>query len=342
MTSKRRLFALPLLVALCWLTAASVDDRILMGEDSHQYAWSSGWGASPEGEYGNTHGCVAVDSAGRIWFNTDTEKALVVLNRDGSLHKSFGKEFAGGLHGMTIRTEGKEEFVYLAHTGRQEVIKATTDGEVVWKIGIPTESGHYPDPSRYRPTDVSVAPDGSVFVADGYGSSWVHKFDSEGKYLLSIGGPGKEPGKFQTPHGIYVDDRGEETVLLVADRQNGRLQVFDLDGNFKRVVDGMLRLPCNVVPNGKDLIIPDLKGRVTVLNEKYELICQLGDNPDPSLRAKHGAARAEWKDGLFTAPHGAAADKEGNIYVVDWNFLGRISRLERLPVASPEVKPEDG
>jgi len=338
----RRLLALPLLVALSWLTAASVDDRILMGAESHRYAWSSGWGASQEGEYGNTHGCVAVDSAGRIWFNTDTEKALIVLNRDGSVHKAFGKEFAGGLHGMTIRTEGEEEYVYLAHTSRQEVIKATMDGEVVWKIGIPTESGHYPDPNRYRPTDVSVAPDGSVFVADGYGSSWVHKFSSEGKYLLSIGGPGTEPGKFRTPHGLFVDDRGEEPVLLVADRENGRMQVFDLDGNHKQVVKGMLRRPCNVVPSGKDLVIPDLAGRVTILNEKYELICQLGDQPEPGLRANNGVARDKWADGNFTAPHGAAADTEGNIYVVDWNFLGRITRLERLPEERSEREAEDG
>ena len=334
----RRLLALPLLVAASWLTAASVDDRILMGADSHRYAWSTGWGASADGEFGNTHGCVAIDSEGRIWFNTDTEEALVVLNRDGTLHKAFGKEFAGGLHGMTIRAEGEEEFLYLAHTGRQEVIKATTAGEVVWKIGIPTESGHYPDPKRYRPTDVSVAPDGSVFVADGYGSSWVHKFTSEGEYVLSFGGYGTEPGQFRTPHGLYVDGRGEEPVVIVADRENGRVQVFDLEGKHLAVVKGMLRRPCNVVPSGEDLVIPDLAGRVTVLNKDYELICHLGDQPEPGLRANNGVGREKWKDGHFTAPHGAAADSEGHVYVMDWNFLGRMTRLERLPNEEPEGK----
>ena len=96
-----------------------------------------------------------------------------------------------------------------------------------------------------------------------------------------------------------------------------------------------IRIFSAYVPNGKDLIIPDLKGRVTVLNEKYELICQLGDNPNPALRAKHGATRGEWADGYFTAPHGAAADADGNVYVVDWNYLGRITRLERIPSEEP-------
>ena len=338
MTIKRRLLALPLLLALCWLTGASLDDKILMGEDSHRYAWSSGWGASSDGEYGNTHGCVAVDSAGRIWFNTDTERALVVLNRDGSLHKAFGKDFAGGLHGMSIHKEEKEEFLYLAHTGRQEVIKATTEGEVVWTIGIPTESGHYPDPNRYRPTDVSVAPDGSVFIADGYGSSWVHKYTGDGEYVLSFGGYGTEPGQFRTPHGLYVDDRGDEAVVIVADRENARVQVFDLDGKHKAVIKGMLRRPCNVAPSGEDLVIPDLAGRVTVLSKDYELICHLGDQPDTALRANNGVRREQWKDGHFTAPHGAAADPEGHVYVMDWNFLGRMTRLERLANEEPAEK----
>jgi hypothetical protein len=339
----RRIYALPLLVGLSWLAAASVDDRILMGADSHRYAWSSGWGASPEGEHGNTHGCVAVDEDGRIWFNTDTQSALIVLERDGTIAKKFGKEFAGGLHGMTLHKEGDEEFLYLAHTQRQQVIKATTDGEVIWTIGVPTESGHYPNPARYKPTDVSVASDGSVFIADGYGSSWVHKYTSEGEYVLSIGGPGKEPGKFRTPHGLYVDERGEEPRLLVADRENGRLQVFDLDGNFQRAIEGILRRPCNVAPSGdEDIVIPDLAGRVTVLDKDLKLICHLGDQPDPGLRAKNGVSRDKWSDGQFLSPHGAATDADGNIYVLDWNYLGRITRLERMPEERPEGEAKDG
>ena len=338
MKTQRRLFALPLILAASWLSAASVDDRILMGAEPHRYVWSEGWGACEEGEYGNTHGCVAVDSEGRIWFNTDTERSLVVLNRDGSLHKAFGKEFAGGLHGMSIRSEGGEEFLYLAHTGRQEVVKATTEGEVIWKIGIPTESGHYPDPNRYRPTDVSVAPDGSVFVADGYGSSFVHKFTSEGEYVLSFGGYGTEPGQFRTPHGLFVDGRGDEPVVIVADRENGRIQVFDLDGKHLKVVEGMLRRPCNVTASGEDLVIPDLAGRVTVLNKDFELVCHLGDQPEPGLRANNGVKREQWKDGHFTAPHGAAADSKGHVYVMDWNFLGRMTRLERLPLKESQER----
>ena len=205
--------------------AAADAAPVELGHGRHTYRWIAGFATLPDGsELGNTHGCVAVDSRGRIYFNTDTPRSICVFEADGSFVKAWGEDFAGGLHGMTLVREGDQEFLYLAHTGRHEVLKATLDGDVVWTLGVPEEAGIYEQPGQYRPTDVVVAPDGTIFVADGYGMSWVHQFDADRRYVRSFGGKGTEPGKMRTPHGLMIDTRGAEPRLIVADRENGRLQ----------------------------------------------------------------------------------------------------------------------
>ena len=313
--------------------AALAQDPVRIGVGDHTYEWVAGFGARPDGsDLGNTHGQIAVDREGRIYFNTDTKDAVMVYSPAGELLSTWGTEFAGGMHGMSLVTEGDQQFIYCAHTGRHEVVKCTLEGEVVWRLGYPAESGVYKDAREYKPTDVAVTPDGRVYVADGYGKSWVHQFDADRKYVRSWGGNGTEPGQFRTPHGITLDMRGREPRLVVADRENGRLQVFDLDGGLRAVVTGLFRRPCSsyVHPDGKHLVVPDLAGRVTLLDERNELVCQLGDQPEAGLRANNGVGKDKWQDGVFLAPHGAAFDRNGDLYVLDWNRHGRVSRLRRV------------
>ena len=303
---------------------------VVVGEGEHRYLWVPGWAELPEGmTLGNTHGCMAVDGAGRIYANTDSEHAVVVFEADGSFVTSWGAELAGGLHGMVWRKEGEKEFLYLAHTGRHQVLKTTLDGEVVQSFPWPEESGHYESATQYRPTGVAVAPSGDVYVVDGYGKGWLHRFRSDGSYVASWGGPGEEPGRFRTPHGIWLDARGAEPALIVADRENHRLQVFDLEGELLRVIDGDLRRPCTVFEHGGHLAVADLAGRVTILDENDEFLVHLGDNPDPDKRANNGVRPESWADGEFLAPHGVAWDARGDLYVLDWNFQGRLSKLAR-------------
>lgn len=306
------------------------EDQVL-GSGEHRYRWVKDWARLPEGtDFGNTHGGIVCDSRGRIYVNTDTERAILVFEPDGSLVRSFGAEWKNGLHGMQLVREGEEEYLLIAHTQLGQVARLSLEGEVAWRIEWPEESGLYGSAQEFRPTSVARAPGGRIFVADGYGKSWIHAYDAERKYLFSFGGPGREPGQLTTPHGIWVDTRGEEPVLLVADRENLRVQSFDLDGKHLGVLEVELRRPCTVFERDGALVIAELAGRVSVLDAENRLVTRLGDQPDPELRARNEVPRERWTDGLFLSPHSAAWDQKGDLYVMDWNYVGRVSKLEHL------------
>jgi hypothetical protein len=201
---------------------------------------------------------------------------------------------------------------------------------VLTTIPYPKASGIYAKEAEFNPTAVAVAPNGELFVADGYGKSWVHQFDRDGNWVRAFGGPGSEPGKLNCPHGLWLDRRGKEPVLLVADRENHRLQRFDLQGRFLSVVAVELRRPCGMHEAGGELVIADLAGRVTLLDRDDRLLAHLGDNPDPKLRAQNGVPRERWRDGEFISPHSARVAQDGDLYVMDWLALGRVTRLRRV------------
>jgi hypothetical protein len=209
-------------------------------------------------------------------------------------------------------------------------MKVTMFGDVVWSVGYPEESGLYDNDEKFRPTSVVVLPDGSFWVADGYGKSYIHIYDRYRHYIRSIGGKGEDADKMNTPHGLWLDTRKSTPTVVAADRENHRLKVFDLEGALIKIVEGDLRRPCNMYQHGSDLVVADLAGRVSIFDQDYRLITHLGDNPDPDKRAKNGIPKEEWVDGLFISPHSAAWDSKGDLYVMDWLALGRISKLERI------------
>jgi hypothetical protein len=326
-----RLGLLAALGAGCMLAArAPRTDEVTLGTGDHTYTWSNAWSAAAAATpLGNTHGCVLVDARGRVLVNTDTADAVVIFSPEGERLGGWGKELAGGLHGMALVKEGEREFLYAAHTGRHEALKLTLEGEIVWSVGWPQASGHYGSADEYLPTSVAVRADGGFYVADGYGKSWIHQYDAGRNYVRSFGGPGHEPGKLSTPHGLWIDTRGAQPVLLVADRENGRLQRFDLEGRFLDVAAAGLERPCHVHQRGDELAVPELAGGVVILGADDRVIVRLGQNPDPARRAQNGVPASDWAPGEFLSPHCASFDAEGNLYVLDWNALGRISKLVR-------------
>lgn len=300
---------------------------VVTGAGSLAYQTVPGWGAVPDTvKIGPTHGGVVVDKEGHIYVSSDGNEGIFVFKPDGTLAKKIAPEFSG-IHGMMIHGENGREYIYAAHLRSKQVVKLDLDGKALLQIPYPKEANAYPDGNGYAPTGVTVAPDGSIFVADGYGKSLIHKFDAAGKWIKTFGGKGNTDGKFETCHGIALDTRGEKPLLLVCDRENRRLVHMDLDGNFVAVITKDLRRPCAVSILGDHVAIAELEARVTILDKSNQPVGHLGDNPDKSQWAKFPSPQSEWKDGIFTAPHGLSYDKDGNLYVQDWNQTGRITKL---------------
>jgi hypothetical protein len=304
-----------------------------VGSGAHTYDWQRGWFKLPADiELGNTHGNIAFDAAGRVYINSDNDRAVMIFGKDGSFAGSIGQDLGGGAHGMCIASEGGEEFVWLAHARRREIIKCTLSGTVKLTISWPEASKRYANMEEYVPTAVAIGPAGQVFVADGYGRSWLHEFDASGAYVKTFGGPGRLPSQFACPHGLGIDSRGEEPLLVVCDRENHRLQRFDMQARLVDIIEGDLRRPCTVQQRGDELLVADLAGRVTILGKDNKVVAHLCDQPDEAKRAQNGIPREQWMEGEFISPHCAQWDAAGNLYVMDWLAQGRLTRLERVAV----------
>ena len=186
----------------------------------------------------------------------------------------------------------------------------------------------------YKPTNVAFAKDGGFYVADGYGSHFIHQYDKDAKWVRTWGGFGKEAGKMNTPHGIWLDDRpGRKQSLVVADRANARLQYFTLDGKHIGFVNDVL-FPAHFDIRGEVLMVPDLHARVSLFDKDNKPIIHLGDDAEWRKKVLDGFKvrnkPEEWPAGKFVHPHDACFDKDGNIFVVEWVQTGRVTLLRRV------------
>jgi len=327
-------------------TILGADDKAesklpVLGVDGNRFEAIHNWGELPSHiVWGETHG-VAVDRAGLIYVKhrSDAKEpmdSIVVFDPSGKFVRSFGKEYHHGGHGIDIRLEGDQEFLYLCDVFNRQVAKATLTGEQLWKMQYPEEAGVYKDIKQFNPTNVAFGPDGGFYVADGYGSNYIHQYDKDAKWIRTWGGGGTENGKMRTPHGIWLDNRpGREPALVVADRANARLQYFTLDGNFIEIVEGV-SFPAHFDIRGSELLVPDLHARVTILDKDNKVVTHLGydqawtdqvlDGGKLSMRGKP----EKWQAGKFIHPHDACYDKDGNIFVVEWVPTGRVTLLKKV------------
>lgn len=303
----------------------------LLGSGSHRYEWIGDWAKLPDGiRTGYTHG-VVIDSQGRVIVHNQSKDAVLFFDRDGNYLKSWGPDFAAGAHGLYLSVEDGTEFLYLADNARHAVFKTTLDGDLVWTREAPDCPDIYQSADQYTPTDVAVSPEGRVYVGDGYGKPYVHVYSTGGEYIKSFGGPGAGAGELNCPHGVWVDTRGPDPVLLVADRANHRVQIFDLDGNHLSFVTDDQNMPCCFFQHGDEIVIPDLFGRVTILDKDNRLIVHLGSNDQVWTRPGYpNLPHEERVPGKFISPHAAAVDKNGDLYVVEWVSDGRITKLAKV------------
>lgn len=311
----------------------SATTPIILGSGSHKYECLHDWITPPTGMiFGDTHG-VAEDSKGHLYIahtvNGASQSSDTICEYDpnGKFIKSWGSQFKGGAHGLDLRKEGDQEFLYHCDVAHRKFTKTTLDGVVVFELEAPKESEKYKNGEPFIPTNVAFSPNGDFYLADGYGSSWIHQFKIDGTYVRTFGGAGTEPGKVRTPHGVWLDARGANPVLAVADRGNRRIQYFDLDGkHIKFCTDGM-RQPCHFSIRNDEMLVPDLDSVLTILDKDNKPIVQLGDGNPSGLRDH---PRKDFIPGKFIHPHDAMFLKNGNILVAEWVPIGRVTLLKRV------------
>lgn len=320
------------------ILAADETKPVRMGCGIMTFDTVPGWGLRPDGSsaLGPTHGSVVIDKAGNIY--TSANAGVFIFSPDGKVVRSYlGKDFTN-IHDMEIRQEDEGEFIYGARNNDAEAIKFNAlSGEIVLRLPFPKESGL--DLKKFSPTAITVAPNGDIVVSDGYASNRIFKFDSNGKYLMHFGEPGDGLKQFHTAHGMTLDTRYDPPRLLICDRNHtpqghksprGRLLHFDLDGNFIQEVITGLGMPTSVAIQGDYVSVPDLNGRVVILDKSNTIMAVLGHNPDPAKGTKFAIPQEQWIEGIFSGTHGSFWDKDGNLYVQDWNVAGRIMKLVRV------------
>jgi hypothetical protein len=311
----------------------------ILGKGEHRYECIHGWGQLPRRlKWQTTHG-VAIDEEGLVYIKhqghggTPALDTIVVFDPRGKFVRSFGKGYHPGGHGIDVRKEGKAQYLYLCDIVHRKVEKTDLRGKVVWTRTYPTEPKVYKDAGGYSPTNVAFAPDGGFYVGDGYGSSYIHQYDKNAKWVRTWGGFGAEAGKMKTPHGLWLDDRpGRKPSLVVADRANFRLQYFSLDGKHLGFVKDVL-FPAHFDTRGEVLLVPDLHARVSLFDKDNKVIAHLGDDSRRIRADKKFTIRMDprkWVAGKFVHPHDACFDRDGNIFVVEWVHTGRVTFLKRL------------
>jgi hypothetical protein len=307
---------------------------LLTGNGEWTFRIVPDWGKLPAGTtFGGTHGGIAQDNAGHIYVSTQSETGVLVYDSDGKLLKTIAGDYPE-IHSMVHADESGVEYFYATvqkGTPNQNwlFIKMKTDGTVIQKITASPEAG-FKTPNEWRLTAAVPSPDGSIFIANGYGDSRIFRFDSKGEYKASYGGKGASEGSFNCSHGLAVDTRYDQPLLLVCDRENRRLCHFDFDGKFVRTVTQHLRRPCQVSFHGDFAVVSELEGRVVILDKDNVPVAFLGDNSQKTQWANYGLEPHDIATASFSAAHGCFIDRDANIYVSDWNRTGRVTKLARV------------
>lgn len=313
----------------------------LVGSGPFTYECIHDWLIPPEGLlWGDTHG-LCQDREGRIYVahtvhpTSRRGEAIVAYDADGRFVRAFGEQFRNGAHGLVLHADAGAQTLVHCDISRSKVVRTSLTGDVLWEHGYPSEDPAYgAAPTKFVPTNVAFAPSGEFFVGDGYGSSRMLRFSASGEFLAELGRPGHGDGEFDTPHGQWVDSRGADPVLVVADRGNRRLQLFGLDGTHRRTVkdEAHLRMPCYFDIKGDLMVCPDLDSQVCLLDRDYKVVAQLGDGQAENGRvgSRRAQTRGQFTPGKFITPHAAIFLHSGDILVAEWLPIGRITLLRRV------------
>jgi DNA-binding beta-propeller fold protein YncE len=335
---------------------------MIIGSGENKYEWIDNWAEVPDSEStrdGWAHHGMVVTADGRIFAFHPGEPTMLIFNSDGDLLDTWEAPVREA-HQMALEVDGDNEYLWIADPGSKsmrsngtyspvigdrggQVIKMTLDGQLLLQI---TQPDHeiYVD-GTFAPTSTSTLDNGDVWVSDGYGESYIHRFTATGEYLGSINGEEGDAGRFSCPHGVWIDRRKSEPELYVADRTNHRVQVYDTSGNYLRQFGSeVLTSPSNFAIDGDHIIVGELRARLAVFDIDDNFVCYIGENESIARVERNSAEDVPgWPNNLdadgnvirskilepgkFNSPHGLAADSDGNLYSGEWLVGGRYTKL---------------
>jgi DNA-binding beta-propeller fold protein YncE len=319
------------------------------------YSVIPGWEQLPDTLVHRDVSDVAIDAQDRVFVVTRYDARVLVYEASGAFIHSFGEELLSDRpHGITV--DPLDQSIWIVDEGDQTVGRWTPEGQriaVIGTSGLASNTGAdwshgYYDyaaraatmhggPPFNHPTALAVSPDGDLFVSDGYGNSRIHRFSRDGELLSSFGEPGIEPGEFNLPHCVVFDNRG---YLLVADRENDRIQVLTPDGEFVQAwdvqrpngialgPDGLIYVAHSAAKQGTTSIRHgtvehDLPSTISVLAPDGQIVSRIGGDGPPAVL------------GNFAAAHGLALDSNGDLYVAEVTYSSRWREL--VPAGHPTL-----
>lgn len=279
---------------------------------------------------GPAHGDVAVSLNGDVYVSilSGPRGGVQVYDAQGKYLRNVPGA-PNDFHGFVIRKDADGEHIYGSQLGGQKVLKMKLDGTTVLTI----EASAFPDEfknkgkdgkSVLRLTAVDVAPDGRIFVVDGYSSDYIHVFEKDGKYQKSFGGK-KAPYGFKTNHKICIDTRFNPPRIICCDRENRRVVNLSIDGEVLSIVPDMKR-PAAVAVFGDWAAVGEIEGRVSLIDKDNKVVKTLGANDVKGQTATNAVKPEDWRPGILTAPHGVAFDSSGDLFVTEYNLFGRVLR----------------
>jgi DNA-binding beta-propeller fold protein YncE len=303
---------------------------MLFGQGKYRYELVDAWAKLPEGDSFFDIGGVCTDGQDRAYVLSRSAQPITLFDRDGNIILRWGQGFFGRAHGACVGPDGS---FYCTDDRKHVVTKFTPDGAtILLTLGErdkPSDTGYRDTPHLFeriasiqyggapfnRPTGVAIAPNGDIVVADGYANARIHRFSATGELLASWGGPGPGPGQFRLPHNLTVDRWGR---IWVADRENSRVQIFREDGQFLTEWRDLIR-PTNVCIHGEAVFVTELCRRVSIFDLDGQLLSRWGNEQYP-VEAP-----------LFYAPHTAAVDSRGDLYVGEVSMTE--AKIDRGPRA---------
>ena len=299
----------------------------ILGQGDFTYKLDKNWASKNKDSYSVQH-CheMIMDKTGRlIMTTTHTKNNILIFNKDGDILDSWTGNWPGA-HGLNIQDEGGEEVLFITDPDINKVFKTTMAGKVIMTIQYPQEAGIYNSEKEFKPTETVTAPNGDIYVADGYGLSYIIVYDENGNYKHHFGGKGDGDDQFDCPHGITIDTRGgKEAELLITSRSKNEFKRFTMDGKHIETIKMPGYFMCRPVIKNELLYFAILAtetwesydGMIAILDAENKILSLPGSTILPSYTGNI-INKPKCDDNSFLNPHDVCIDNDENIYVPQW------------------------